>query len=71
MGFDTMWTKIIGSRAFEATDVSSLAKAVLACTPSYIDRLRTQWHFDLFTTTYGSTESADPGLDGAPVRSMT
>ena len=57
VGFDTMWTKIIGSRTFAAADVSSLVKAVLACTPSYIDRLRTQWHFDLFTTTYGSTES--------------
>jgi fatty-acyl-CoA synthase len=75
VGFDTMWTKIIGSRAFAGSDVSSLAKAVLACTPSYIDRLRTQWHFDLFTTTYGSTESgtlasmAPPWVDDLTLKS--
>jgi fatty-acyl-CoA synthase len=57
VGFDTMWTKILGSAAYPGTDVSSLRKAVLACTPTYIDRLRELWHFDLFTTTYGSTES--------------
>lgn len=57
VGFDTMWTKILGSVAYAGADVSSLRKAVLACTPTYIDRLRELWDFDLVTTTYGSTES--------------
>jgi len=77
VGFDTMWTKMIGASAFAGTDVSSLTKAVLACTPSYIDRLRRQWHFDLFVTTYGSTESgtlasmAPPWVDDLTLKSRS
>jgi fatty-acyl-CoA synthase len=57
VGFDTMYTKMTGADEFAATDVSSLRKSLLACTPSYIDKLRELWEFDLFATSYGSTES--------------
>jgi fatty-acyl-CoA synthase len=57
MGFDTMWGKIMEAPGFGRTDVSSLRRVVLAATPSYIERLQEVWHFDLFTTSYGSTES--------------
>ena len=40
VGFDTMYTKMTGADEFAATDVSSLRKSLLACTPSYIDKLR-------------------------------
>lgn len=57
VGFDTMYTKMIGAPEFGATDVSSLRKSLLACTPTYIDWLIGLWEFNLFATSYGSTES--------------
>jgi fatty-acyl-CoA synthase len=57
VGFDTMWSKIMEAPDFGRADVSSLRRAVLAATPSYIQRLQEVWRFDLFTTSYGSTES--------------
>jgi len=57
VGFDTMWSKIMEAPEFGRADVSSLRRAVLAATPSYIERLQEVWRFDLFTTSYGSTES--------------
>lgn len=57
MGFDTMWSKIMDAPDFRTTDVSSVRKAVIAATPSYIERIQEAWGFDLFATSYGSTES--------------
>ena len=57
VGFDTMYTKMTGTSEFAEADVSSLRKSLLACTPSYIERLRDLWQFDIYATSYGSTES--------------
>jgi fatty-acyl-CoA synthase len=66
VGFDTMWSKIMEAPGFGRADVSSLRRAVLAATPSYIERLQEVWQFDLFTTSYGSTESGTLAAIGPP-----
>jgi fatty-acyl-CoA synthase len=66
VGFDTMWSKIMEAPEFRRADVSSLRRAVLAATPSYIERLQEVWQFDLFTTSYGSTESGTLAAIGPP-----
>jgi fatty-acyl-CoA synthase len=57
IGFDTMWNKMMQAPEFATSDVSSMRKAVLPATPATIERLQEIWQFDLYASTYGSTES--------------
>ncbi|MFV0315714.1 MAG: AMP-binding protein, partial [Microthrixaceae bacterium] len=57
MGFDTMYTKMMGSAGYGSIDTSTLRRTGIGATPSYIEQLANEWGFDRYAALYGSTES--------------
>jgi fatty-acyl-CoA synthase len=57
VGFDTMFTKMMGAPEFATTDRSSLRRSTVGATPAYIATVSEAWGLDLAASVYGSTES--------------
>ncbi len=57
IAFDTMFVRMMAHPDFKTRDHSSLSKAALGATPSFVNALYDDWGFERIVTTYGSTES--------------